>query len=323
MANTLGFQGSVGNTFTDPGIFYDKKWLERLKNNLRFEDCGQKRPLPKNSGTQVTFARVNKLTAVGTIPTASSYLLTENTNPSESTLGTTQVTAIPKTYGQWAKVSKELQWKSINPVMEEFNDELADNAAAVHSSVISTALSGNFTNQFANGAANEAAVANADVLLASELRKAVYTLRKAGVPGFEGDMYKALVSHAGVFDLQGDTAAGSWIELSKYTDTKNAMRGEIGSLYGTRIVAGHNIGTGTGATHGTFHAYVFGSKAFGITELSGQGMETIRKEPGPSDTSNPLNMFSTVGWKFVMAAKVLEASRAIQIYHGSGVAVAN
>jgi N4-gp56 family major capsid protein len=80
---------------------------------------------------------------------------------------------------------------------------------------------------------------------------------------------------------------------------------------------GTNTGSGTGATDETFHAYIFGRDAYGITELSGQGMEMIRKEPGANDTSNPLNMFSTVGWKFVMAAKVLQASRAVQIYAGS------
>ena len=45
----------------------------------------------------------------------------------------------------------------------------------------------------------------------------------------------------------------------------------------------------------------------------------IRKEPGANDTSNPLNRFSTVGWTFIQASKVLEASRAVQIYSGSAV----
>ena len=317
-ANSIGISTAVGNTFSDTGIYYDKRWLERLKNSLHFEECGEKRPLPKNSGTLIKWHRTNKLTAVGTIPTPASYLLTENTTPTVTQMGTTAVTAEPLTYGQWAQVSSELKWKAINPVMDEFTDELADNAAAVYAAIIRAALSGNFTNQFSGGAANEAAVADASTLTAAELRKAVYSLRKAGVPGYEKDMYKGLVSHAGVFDLQSDTAAGSWIELQKYVNPENAMRGEIGSLYGVRIIAGHNVGTGTGATDETFHAYIFGRKAFGISELSGQGMEMIRKEPGAQDTSNPLNMFSTMGWKFVLAAKVLEASRAVQIYHGSG-----
>jgi len=310
MANTIGISTSVGNTFTDTGVYYDKRWLSRLTPQLYFEDLGTKKPLPKNSGTLMKFRRLNKLTAV-TTP------LTENTNPSETNVGTTEVTVEPLTYGQFVKMSSELKWKSINPIADEVTDELADNAALSYDTIVRAALSGNLTNQFAGGAANEAAVADTSTLTAAEIRKAVYSLRKNNVPGFEGSMYKGLIHPAGAFDLQADTAAGAWIETHKYTSPDNIMRGEIGQLYGVRFVVGQNTGSGTGATDETFHAYIFGRDAYGISELSGQGMEMIRKEPGPSDTSNPLNMFSTVGWKFVMAAKVLQASRAIQIYHGS------
>jgi N4-gp56 family major capsid protein len=310
MANTIGISTSVGNTFSDTGIYYDKRWLERLKPQLHFEDMGTKRPLPKQSGTLVKFRRLNKLTAI-TTP------LTENTNPSETNVGSAEVTVEPLTYGQFVKMSSELKWKSINPIAEEVTDELADNAALSYDTIVRAALSGNFTNQFAGGAANEAAVADTSVLNAAELRKAVYTLKKANVPGFEKNMYKGLIHPSHTFDLQSDTAAGAWIETHKYTSPDLIMRGEIGSLYGVRMVESTNTGSGTGATDETFHAYIFGRDAYGITELSGQGMEMIRKEPGANDTSNPLNMFSTVGWKFVMAAKVLQASRAIQIYAGS------
>jgi N4-gp56 family major capsid protein len=310
MANTIGISTAVGNTFTDTGIYYDKRWLERLTPQLYFEDLGTKRPLPKNSGTLMKFHRLNKLTAV-------TSALTENTNPAETNVGTTAVTVEPLTYGQFVKMSSELKWKSINPMMEEVTDELADNAALSYDTIVRTALSGNLTNQFAGGAVSEVTVADTSTLTAAELRKAVYSLRKNSVPGFEGNMYKGLIHPAGHFDLTSDTAAGAWIELQKYVKPENAMRGEIGQLYGVRFVISPNSGSGTGATDETFHAYIFGKDAYGISELSGQGMEMIRKEPGPQDTSNPLNMFSTIGWKFVMAAKVLQASRAVQIYHGS------
>jgi N4-gp56 family major capsid protein len=155
------------------------------------------------------------------------------------------------------------------------------------------------------------------VLNAAEIRKAIYSLRVNNVPGFQANMYKALIHPAGHFDLQSDTAAGSWLETSKYIKNDEIMRGEVGALYGTRFVVSTNAGSGTGATDETFHAYVFGRDAYAVSELSGQGMEMIRKEPGPQDTSNPLNMFSTVGWKFVLAAKVLQSVRAVQIYAGS------
>lgn len=310
MANTIGISTAVGNTFSDTGIYYDKRWLERLVPQLHFEDLGTKRPLPKNSGTLVKFRRLNKLTAI-TTP------LTENVNPAETNVGTTEVTVEPLTYGQFTKISKETTWKSINPIMEEVTDELSDNAALSYDTIIRAALSGNLTNQFAGGAVNEAAVADASVLNAAEIRKAVYSLRKANVPGFQNNMYKALIHPAGHFDLQSDTAAGSWLETSKYIKNDEILRGEVGALYGTRFVVSTNAGSGTGATDETFHAYIFGRDAYAVTELSGQGMEMIRKEPGSGDTSNPLNMFSTVGWKFLLAAKVLQANRGVQIYAGS------
>ena len=309
-ANTIGISSAAGNTFSDTGVYYDKRWLERLTPQLHFEDLGTKRPLPKNSGTLVKFHRLNKLSAATTA-------LTENTNPTVTQVGTTAVTVEPLTYGQYVQMSAELKWKAINPVADEISDELSDNAALSYDTIVRTALSGNLTNQFANGAANEAAVADADVLTVAEIRKAVYTLRKASVPGFENNMYKGLIHPAGAFDLQSATAAGSFIDIAKYTNSMPIMRGEIGSLYGVRFVVGNNAGSGTGATDETFHAYILGRDAFGITELSGEGMKMIRKEPGSSDTSNPLDMFSTVGWKFVMAAKVLQSSRGVQVYCGS------
>lgn len=310
MANTIGTNASPGNTFTDPGVYYDKRWLERLVPQLYFEDLGSKKPLPKNSGTLMKWRRLNKLTAV-TTP------LTENTNPSETNVATTEVTVEPLTYGQFVKTSKELQWKSINPVADEISDELSDNAALSYDTIVRAALSGNFTNQFAGGAVSEITVADTSVLNAAEIRKAIYSLRKNNVPGFQGNMYKSIIHPAGQFDLLSDTAAGSWLETSKYIKNDEILRGEIGALYGTRFVVSTNAGSGTGATDETFHAYIFGRDAYAVSELSGQGMEMIRKESGPQDTSNPLNMFSTVGWKFVLAAKVLHNVRAVQIYHGS------
>lgn len=309
-ANTLGISTAAGNTFSDTGIYYDKRWLERLVPQLHFEDMGAKKPLPKNSGTLMKWRRLNKLTAV-TTP------LTENTNPTVTQVGTTEVTVEPLTYGQYVQMSKELQWKSINPIADEITDELSDNAALSYDTILRAALSGNFTNQFAGGAVSEITVADTSTLTAAELRKAVYSLRKNNVPGFEKNLYKGLIHPAGHFDLQADSAVGSFIDVNKYTNPEMIMRDEVGQVYGVRLVTSTNSGIGTGATDETFHAYIFGRDAFAISELSGQGMEMIRKESGPQDTSNPLNMFSTVGWKFVLAAKVLQSVRAVQIYHGS------
>jgi len=116
--------------------------------------------------------------------------------------------------------------------------------------------------------------------------------------------------------LLSDSAAGALIEASKYTTFEKVMKGEIGSLYGARVMVSQNLPTGTGATDDTYRAFVFGRQTFGITELAQHGTKTFRYKDG--NTENPLNMYSTIGWKFMMAAVVLQASRAVEIYAGSG-----
>lgn len=317
MANTIGTNASPGNTYADPGIYYDKRFLERLTPQVYLKSMADMKPLPQKSGTLVKWHRLNKLSPATTA-------LTENTNPSESTVGTSVVTAEPLTYGSWVKVSTELNLKSINPIVEEIQDELADQAALTYDTLLRTALHGNVTNQFGGGAANEAAVTDASVFNASEIRRAVYSLRNSSVPGFEGNMYKGVISPAQQFDLFADTAVGSWLDIHKYTTPTPLMNGEIGQIYGTRWVVSPNLGgavgpvtsfTGTGATDETYRGFLFGRAAFGATELAGHGVKTFREQGG--GTSDPLHMFTTIGWKFMLAGKVLEAARAIELYTGS------
>lgn len=309
MANTIGTNAVPGNTYTDPGRYYDKRFLDRLTPQLVLKQCGDMRPLPQSSGTLVKWHRLNKMAAASTP-------LTENVTPAATDAGTVEITVEPKTYGAWTQVSAELNLKSINPIVEEIHDEQADQAALTYDTVLFNAIHTNFTDQFGGGAANEGAVADSAVLSAAELRKAVYTLRQAKVPGFEGNMYKGVIDPASQFDLLSDSAAGSAIEASKYTTYDKVMKGEIGTLYGVRLMVTQNLPTGTGATDDTHRSFVFGRQAFGITELAQHGIKTFRYKDG--NTSNPLNMFSTLGWKFMMAAVAFDALRAVELYTGSG-----
>lgn len=309
MANTIGTNASPGNTYTDPGRYYDRRFLGRLEPNVILKQCGDMRPLPQKNGTLVKWHRMDKIALTTTA-------LTENTNPSETTVSTVEITTEPLSYGAWTKVSTELNLKSINPIVEEIQDAQADQAAKSFDRIIFNALNGNLTDRFGGGAVSEVTVADASVLNASELRIMVYNLRKEHVPTFEGGMYKMVIDPASQFDLLSDTAGGALIEASKYTTFDKVMKGEIGSLYGARILVSNHLPTGTGATDDTYRSFLFGKQTFGITELAQHGVKTFRFKDG--NTENPLQMYSTIGWKFMMSAVVLEAARAIQGYFGSG-----
>lgn len=54
-----------------------------------------------------------------------------------------------------------------------------------------------------------------------------------------------------------------------------------------------------------FSTLFMGEEAYGITEISGGGLQTIVKQLGSSGTADPLNQRATVGWKATHTAEIL------------------
>ena len=48
-----------------------------------------------------------------------------------------------------------------------------------------------------------------------------------------------------------------------------------------------------------------GANAYGVTEVTGGGLETIVKQKGSAGAADPLNQRSTVGWKAMRTAEIL------------------
>ncbi len=187
-------------------------------------------------------------------------------------------------------------------------------------------------------------LATTEVLSTTNIRRAVTQLRNNKAMTIDGDFYVGFLSPDTESELMADS---DWKNVQTYRDLpairqSGLFRGEVGQWGGVRFVrttlpfrfpqaaigtAGTASGVGannpgttytnysaTGAVHSTF---ILGQEAFGVTTLKGNnaikpGM--IIKNPGPSDTSNPLNMFSTVGWYVPFIAKALNPMFAVQIW---------
>jgi N4-gp56 family major capsid protein len=297
---TVGFPNAIA-------VYYDKMLLDRLEKTLQFDQFAEKKKLPKNSGNEIKFTRYSNF-AANTTP------LTEATTPSGLTLQSTQISAIPLQYGDFVTLSDYLIAEAIDPVIEGALDVLSYRAALSLDTIIRNTLHNAVTNQFAAGVANEAAVAA--VMTASEVRKAVYALKVNAVRPIGSD-YALLIHPAQSFDLQSDTAAGSWLDLNKYTTTGPLYKGEIGKLYGARCVESQNVQVAAGAGSGgvdVIRAYLFGKGAYGLVELAGNNLKTIVKQLGSAGSEDPLDQRSTVGYKFSHVTKVLDSTRAIEIY---------
>ena len=112
-----------------------------------------------------------------------------------------------------------------------------------------------------NGTATATATAD---LTAYNIQQIVNFMKKKLIPKYDGQSYICIGSTSAIAGMFQDTAAGGWVDVSKYQVefAKNIFNGEIGKYYNVRFVeeTGYFSNTiGSGATHG--QAVVFGADA--------------------------------------------------------------
>lgn len=291
--------------------YYDRRLLDRLEADLYFDQFGDKKPMPKNSGKVIQWRRYANF-AANVTP------MVEGTVPDGLTLASSIVTATPLQYGDYVAMSDLLRLHAIDPVIEGAQDVLSYRASLSIDTLIRNVLDGNLTDQFAAGVAAEVNVAAN--LVASEIRKGRTALKAASAREIGSEFQMAIHPHQ-EFDLQGDTAVGGWLDINKYVSSTPMLKGEVGKIYGTRIVVSPNIKVNAAAGAAgvdTYHAFMFAKSCYGIVDLAGGNLKTYVKQLGSSGVADPLDQISTVGHKFMHVTKVLDAVRGIQIYTASG-----
>jgi N4-gp56 family major capsid protein len=209
-------------------------------------------------------------------------------------------------------MSDAIELKAIDPIVESAQDLLAYRAALSIDTLIRNQIHGNVTTQYAGGAVSELAVTA--VVSAADVRKAVKTLKTVGTKPFDAD-FRGLVHTATAYDLMSDTAVGGFLDVNKYTDKMPMLKGEIGKLWGVRFMESPNVQTGVNSVPvPTYRNYIVGKGAIGCVDLAGKmNIETFRKPLGSAGAADPINQISTVGHKFWMVSKVLDANRAVEL----------
>lgn len=294
--------------------YHDKLFLERAMEMMTYDVGAVKKAMPANSGKTVRFTRLAPLAKATTA-------LTESTNPSFVTPTATNIDVTVAEYGNAIRVSSLFDLTAIDEGLNEHIEIIAQNAGETLDELIKTELSGNVTEQFAAGAATEDAVTATDTLDGLEIRTSVRQLKLNKAPKFENGMYRSIVPVSCVHDLRGDS---EWLDAHRYVGNADALRSDmIGTLHGVEFHETNNeeINTDGGSgTVDTYSTFVFGRGAYGIVDVAGSAApKVIVKNPSAGDTSNALDMYSTVGWKVTFAAKVLNADWCIEILAASSV----
>ena len=298
-----------------------------------FEDATKVMSIPNHAGGfgasgVVSWRKFNAL-AVSTTP------LTEGTTPDGLNIDVTTVTDNLDQYGDWIKISDIAASASIDDVMKEAMDLLAENAGQKLHKVIMNALTGGDVDQIIYGGSATAAnqLTNADVLTSTVIKKAVRYLRNANVQPYPDGFYRGIIHPYQAYDLQNDSL---WQDISRYNGGSgvggglNLISGEIGKMHGVRFRESSEVlsDTAGAASAATYSAFVYGPHSFGVFDLKSQAVNNIDSETNrgisihsiPINTptkDDPLGLFGLVGWKASFAAKVYDPDRIVRLRTGS------
>lgn len=150
-------------------------------------------------------------------------------------------------------------------------------------------------------------------LTVQDVREAVQTLKEANVPTFDDGTYHAFINPTASAGLKRDAAWKEWNQAQNSKET--FYKGEIGQVEGVKFMESTNVTKvsfdGTSVFKACFTTIV-GKNAFGTVEVDG-GQHVYVKQPNSYDTSNPLNQWTTIGWKITCACAILESSRGVHI----------
>ena len=302
--------------------FYDMTLIDEAQAALVHDQFGQKRPIPKNGGKTIEFRKFAAL-AKATTP------LTEGVTPDGKGLTVSTITATVNQYGDYITQSDVLELTSLDNTILEATKLLGRQAGLTLDTIVRNVLQSGTNVTYcpkvaADGA--ETAVTSRSGLDATcqltvkVIQQVVAKLRAQNTPTI-GGKYVAIIHPYVAYDLMRDP---EWIDAHKYAKPDNLYEGEIGEVAGVRFVQTSEAKIYDGGVFGTL---VFGEGAYGVTEITGGGLQTIVKQKGSAGTADPLDQRSSIGWKAIKTAELLIPQYLVRVESKSatfsGTAVAN
>lgn len=286
-------------------VYYDRRLLARALPMLLHAKFGQKRGIPRRGGKTIEF---RKFATLGVAKTP----LTEGTPPASQALSVSNITATVDQYGGVVNFSDMVATTTIDPLLEETTDLLAEQAAESIDEIIRDVLITG-TNVIYAGTGNTATgdVAAGDNMTVAILREAVLTLQQNRAKKIDG-FYQAIISPEVAFDLQGTT---EWVNAQQYAGSARIFDGSLGTLYGVKFwVTDKAYKANDGTASATVHrSLFFGANSFGIVDLSGHNLQTVFKPLGSAGTADPLNQQGTMGWKIAFVARILDDANLVRV----------
>lgn len=313
---------TLANTYR---THFSKKLLQHAVQELRKAEFAKQAELPANMGSKVI-----RFFQPGVADATSVGALDEGVAPTtfrDVTYSYVDVTLVQ--YGEVAKITDIVDMTGLFDALQQsiktMGEDCALHADEIIRNVIAHQTTG-LTKRYAQGLADFAALVAASTangrFVTADLLDACTRLKINRAPRI-GGRYVAIAPPQVTRDLQRDD---DWLDAAKYSNVQALYKGEVGMIYGVRVVEDTNpfiesdtLGTYASAG-GIFSTFVVGEGAYGCPKLAGTQSPWTPKVTilDKADKSDPLNQTKLVGWKSFWAAKVLNANFGVTIRSKSG-----
>ena len=304
------------NVTTDPGLaaenktFYDLALIQEAGPNLIHDQFGQKRPIPKHGGKKIEFRKYASL------PKALEPL-TEGVTPDGKKLSVSTVEAEVSQYGDYVCLSDVLDLTAIDNNALEATKVIGRQAGLTLDTITRNVLQSG-TNVYycppvkADGTvgaqpADRSQLTGDCKLTVSVVKRVASLMKAANAPKINGH-YVCILHPYAAYDLMNDP---KWEQMHQYCKPEEMYEGEIGRIAGVRFVETSEAAVYTGAENdcpdglAVFGCLFLAEGAYGVTEVTGGGLQTIIKQLGSAGSADPLNQRSTIGWKALKTAEIL------------------
>lgn len=297
--------------------FYDKTLITLASPYLVHDQFGQKRDIPKNGGKIIEFRKFSSLPKALTP-------LTEGVTPTGNKLNVSSVSATVEQYGDYIEQTDLLELTAVDNTIVEATKQLASQAGLTMDTVVRNEIVGGtnvmYCPKISADGKETAVTARSDInktclLRVKDVFKAAAELKAMNAPKIDG-YYVGIIHPYVAYDLMQE-AGNQWMEVQKYATPENMLKGEIGCLGGVRFVESTEAKIWNEGESGcaVFATLVVGADAYGVTTVSGGGVEHIVKQKGYGN--DPLNQRSSVGWKGLKTAKRLVEEYMVRLESGS------
>lgn len=301
MINLQVFANQVQTTLLD-GLsaenktFYDMTLLDEAQAALVHDQFGQKRPIPQNGGKTIEFRKFASL------PKATTPL-TEGVTPDGKSLNVTAITATVAQYGDYITQSDVLELTSIDNTIVEATKILGRQAGLTLDTITRNVLQSGTNVTYCPKSNGDAVTSRTGLdttcqLTVKVVQQVVAKLKGQNAPTINGK-YVGIIHPYVAYSLMRDP---EWIDAHKYAQPDNLFTGEIGEIAGVRFVETTEAKVYQGGVFGTL---IMGANAYGVTEITGGGLQTIIKQKGSAGTADPLDQRSSIGWKAIKTAELL------------------